>query len=275
MKNYALPLLLAFVLTGCSTYQYSARTVGVNRHNVHTKPIAVEVVPDYGRKVTASSEYQLTKNDAISEAEYRCIAENNIDVVVDPIIKLERTPLHPQKKYRATITGYAGNYKEAKAGVEAVAEYNKEDIEKYKLLSDPDFAQYYYSKGAGDVYYINSEISSAKQKLSAASLAFAPKGANKKNIEFDFTKSKKLRNIGMGLTLGGLASALLIGVPCMVEGDEEAYSAGIAFLTIGDIVFLSGIPIWCIGSSRMKKSNNNVRFSVGGTHNGAGLRVNF
>ena len=66
MKNYALPLLLAFVLTGCSTYQYSARTVGVNRHNVHTKPIAVEVVPDYGRKVTASSEYQLTKNDAIS-----------------------------------------------------------------------------------------------------------------------------------------------------------------------------------------------------------------
>ena len=79
----------------------------------------------------------------------------------------------------------------------------------------------------------------------------------------------------MGLTLGGLASALLIGVPCMVEGDEEAYSAGIAFLTIGDIAFLSGIPIWCIGSSRMKKSNNNVRFSVGGTHNGAGLRVNF
>lgn len=287
MKHFALPLLLALVLTGCSTYQYSARTVGVNRKNVHTKPMAVEVVPDYGRKVTASSDYQMTKNDAIAEAEYRCITESNIDVVVDPIIKVERAPLL-QKKYRATITGYAGTYKEAKAGVEAVIEYNKEDIEKYKLLSDPDFAKYYYSKGAGDTYYINSEVSATKQKQSLASLAFAPQ-SNKPVKQFDFMQSKKLRNAGIGLTIGGLIATYAIGIPClMAEGEEywdgynsyyytndAAVGAGIAFLTIGSAAVAAGIPMWCVGSTRMKKSNNNLKVSVGGAKNGLGLRVNF
>ena len=163
MKKFALPLLLAFVLTGCSTYQYSARTVGVNRNDIHTKEAAAEVVSDYSRTVTATSEFQATKNDAIKEAEYLCITNNNIDVIVDPIMKIERDPFQLQKKYKATIIGYAGTYKVAKAGVDAVKEYKKEDIEKYKLLTDPKFAQHYYKTDGGNVYYINSEIGTSKQ----------------------------------------------------------------------------------------------------------------
>lgn len=180
MKKFALPLLLALVLTGCSTYQYSARTVGVNRKDVHTKEIAVEVVPDYSRKVTGSSEYQATRNDAIAEAEYRCITENQIDVVVDPIIKVERDGLQVKKKYRATIIGYAGKYKVTEAGVDAVKEYKKEEIEKYKLLTDPEFAKYYYGKDGGDTYYINSEVSNGNQKGSAGIFSIAPKKAKSK-----------------------------------------------------------------------------------------------
>ena len=43
---------MVLVLTGCSTYQYTARTLGVDRQPVGTKEIAVEVVPDYERVVS-------------------------------------------------------------------------------------------------------------------------------------------------------------------------------------------------------------------------------
>lgn len=196
MKKLALPLLLALVLTGCSTYQYSARTVGVNRQNVHTKEIAVEVIPDYSCKVTGSSDYQATKNDAIAEAEYRCIMENQIDVVVDPIIKVERDGLQVKKKYRATIIGFAGKYKVTEAGVDAVKEYKKDEIEKYKLLTDPEFAKYYYGKDGGDTYYINSEISTGNQKGSSAIFPIVKKKAkSKKNKDQGGIFGNRIHNL--------------------------------------------------------------------------------
>ena len=207
MKKFALPLMLAFVLTGCSTYQYSARTVGVNRKDIHTKEVAVEVVPDYSRKVTATSEYQATKNDAIKEAEYLCITQNKIDVVVDPIMKIERDPFHLQKKYKATIIGYAGTYKVAKAGVDAVKEYKKEEIEKYKLLTDPKFAQHYYKTDGGNTYYINSEIGTSKHVSSVSSTTDS---VVKKGIVKQAKSKKKKNEDGLGI-FGGLVQSLGIG----------------------------------------------------------------
>ena len=57
MKKTVLPVLSAIILTGCSTYQYTARSIGVDRQNVGTKEIAVEIVPDYERTVTAVSDF--------------------------------------------------------------------------------------------------------------------------------------------------------------------------------------------------------------------------
>lgn len=291
MKKFLLPFTTALVLTGCSTYQYSVRTLDVDRQPVGTKEIAVEIVPDYDRTVTATSDFQLTKNDAISEAEHRCIVENDIDVIVDPIVKLERVPLQPQKKYRATVSGFAGTYKEAKAGVEAVKEYDMEDIEKYKLLSDPDFARYYYNHGNGDIYYINS--SSVKKESSPLPLAFAPKIKKRPVKEFDFMKSKRLRNAGIGLTVAGVVSTFAIGLPCFITGNsgqyyyspyggygyyeynDSAYSAGIAFMVMGSAAVVAGIPMWCIGSKRMKNADSSATMSIGGTQSGLGLRFNF
>lgn len=268
MKKVLFPLFMALMLTSCSTYQYSARTVGVNRQPIQTKEAAVEVVPDYGRVVTATSDYHITQKDAITEAEYLCIINNKIDVVVDPIMKVEYTPLQ-QKKYKATITGYAGTYNKAKAGVDAVSSYSKEEIEKYKLLTDPNFPQYYYNKGTGDTYFINSGASGPLK--AAASLAVAPKkGASTLTNNYDFTKAKKLRNAGAGMTIAGVLATLVIGVPVFVAAESEA---GIPFMTLGSMATVAGVPMWAIGAKRMKNSGANV--SVGGSKNGVGLKLNF
>ncbi len=284
---------MVLVLTGCSTYQYTARTLGVDRQPVGTKEIAVEVVPDYERVVTATSDFQLTKNDAIREAEYRCLTDNEIDVIVDPIVKIVREPLQPQKKYKATVTGFAGNYREAKAGVDAVKEYEKEDIEKYRLLYDPDFAKYYYNHGTGDVYNINSTVPSVIKGSAPKPLAFAPKMEKQTVREFDFTKSRRLRNAGIGLTVAGVVSTFAIGLPCYFTAEssyqysysypyggyyyynQSAFDAGVAFMVIGSAAVAAGIPMWCVGSKRMKNADRDLNVSVGGTQTGLGLRFNF
>ena len=272
MKKFIMPLAMALVLTGCSTYQYSARTVGIERHPVSSKEIAAEIVPDYDRTVTATSDYQLTRNDAINEAGYRCIIDNDIDVIVDPIVKVERAPIQSHKKYRATISGFAGKYRKTAAGVDAVKEYDKEDIEKYKLLYDPDFARYYYGKGTGDSYYINSSAPTPRKEYTPAPLAFAPKIKRQQIREFDFGNSRKLRNAGIGLTVAGVVSTFALGVPLYIS---EGGAGSIVFMTIGPAAVASGIPMWCIGAKRMKSSDRDANVSIGGSQTGVGIHFNF
>ena len=268
MKKLLLPLLMAFVLTGCSTYQYSSRSVGVDNRNVGAKETAAELIVDYNRSVTATSDYQMSKQEAIKEAEYFCITKNNIDVLVDPIFKIEYNPLELKKKFRATVTGYAGTYVITAAGVDAVKDYKIEEIEKYKLLTDPDFSKYYYNKGTGDSYYINSSASQMTKggaSLAGASLAVAPKLKARTPRTFDYGKSLKLRNTGRVLTIVGAFSAIVLGTAMMDEDGGEG------FMSLGSVCMAAGIPMWVVGSSRLKKSN----LSVSSSANGVGLRYRF
>lgn len=287
---------MALVLTSCSTYQYSSRTVDVRNRSIGAKETAVEVVADYSRTVSATSDYQRSKSEAVKEAEYRCILDNKIDVLVDPVFKVEFSPISSFRKYRATVTGYAGMYKTAPAGVDQVQSYTKEEIEKYKLLTDPSFPQYYYNNGTGDSYYINSSTGQVVKSAASGksgSLAFAPKVKTQKVKTYDFFKASQLRKRGMILTLAGVTSMFVIGIPCIstaesevyVDGyyggyydytyNEAQYSAGAAFTTIGAVAILSGLPMWCVGSYRMKRSGNDTKVSVGGTKQGVGVRLNF
>lgn len=272
MKRILLPLVMAFVLTGCSTYQYSSRTVGIDRYPVGAKEVAAEIVVNYDKVVTASSNYQLTKSDAIIEAQHRCIVDNNIDVIVDPIVKVERFSGKARKKYRATIQGFAGMYKVAKTGVDAVKGYTKEDIEKYKLLSDPDFARYYYNQSSGDTYYINSNAPAAPQKPEARSLAFAPKQKTMPMQQFDFMKAKRLRDAGIGLTVVGALMTSVLGSTVFALSDEDL---GMSFMFVGSAATVAGIPMWCVGAVRMKNSDRDAKVSVGSSKSGLGLRFNF
>lgn len=154
-----LPLLAIALLTGCSTYQYTSRYMGVDRRPIRTKEMSAEVLVDFTSKVSATSNYCLTKNDAIREAEYMCMIKYDIDVVVDPVFKIEYSPSELKRKYRATVIGFGGTYVNAPTGVDAVVGYDMEDVEKYKLMTDPSFAQHYYNESVGNTYYVNTRKS--------------------------------------------------------------------------------------------------------------------
>lgn len=156
-----LPLLAIALLTGCSTYQYTSRYMGVDRTPIRTKDQSAEVLVDFTNKVTATSNYCLTKNDAIREAEYMCLIKYDIDVVVDPIFKIEYSPTNTKRKYRATVSGFAGSYVNAPTGIDAVVGYDMEDVEKYKLMTDPTFAKHYYNESVGNTYYVNTRNANA------------------------------------------------------------------------------------------------------------------
>ncbi len=146
-------LLLTSLLTGCTTYQYYSRQVDVNRRYIDTDQQMAGINVDYSRQISATSNYQTTRKDAIAEAEFLCIQSYKVDVVVDPIMKIERNPWKIKKRYKATIVGFAGMYENKPTRVENAKGYTMEEIEKFKLLYDPSFPQYYYrNTNSGDTY---------------------------------------------------------------------------------------------------------------------------
>lgn len=89
--------------------------------------------------------------------------DNEIDVVVDPIFKIEKRGF---SGYRVTVHGFAGFYKTGKSGLDQVidGQYKKEDIEKYLLLTDPSFMKYYYNHGSCDGHVYNIKCAPCNEK---------------------------------------------------------------------------------------------------------------
>ena len=159
MKRKGLLFVLALggimlMQVSCSSYSYTSRSTDVRQRVINSSQATADLEINFQKKVTASSDWQKTPKQAMQHAIYQCIMNNNIDVVVDPIFQVETRSMTGS---RATVTGFAGNYK---LGVNAFQEvidknYKQEDIEKYLLLTDPNFAQYYYQGGSkGNVYNI-------------------------------------------------------------------------------------------------------------------------
>ena len=291
--SYLLLLLVAIVGTSCSTYQYTGRQVDVMKRSIGMSDQMAGIDVNFNKQVTATSDYQLTRKDAIEEAEFQCIQNSKIDVVVDPIVKVEYNPFKAKKRYKATIIGYAGTYKEAPTALDKSKEYTLEDIEKYKLLTDPSFPQYYYNNGAlGDNYYFGEQgVRTEKQSASLVVKNVAQKVAKHGRAPkvYDFHKSQQLRDAGLGLTGIGVASMIGIGVGCYIGGlntrpfydggikydyNFKAVSAGIAFMVIGAAEIVSGVTIASVGAARMKKAQKmDITLNAGG--NGIGLGLTF
>ena len=154
MKRIIIPLVvLVAALSSCTTYQYSARQMDVKRHDICASNQRVAVVVDYAHQVTATSDYQSSRKDAIADAEFRCIENEKIDVVVDPIYKIECNQI--KKRYRVTVIGYAGKYELLPSELEESKNYTREQIENYKLLTDPNFHLSSPPRESGDSYVIN------------------------------------------------------------------------------------------------------------------------
>ena len=236
---------------------------------------------DYTKQVTATSEYQLTRQEAIQEAEFLCIQHFKIDVVVDPIVKVEYNPFKLKKRYKATVVGFAGMYKEAPTKLDKSKEYTLEEIEKYKLLTDPTFPQYYYNNGEqGDQYYFGPKAEEVKKESSP----FIMQKINQNKINtpkiYDYQKSLKLRNAGIGFTVSGAIMMLGIGVGCYVGGlysyyyDYGLFATGTTFMTIGGVAMAVGIPMLTIGSIRTKKAGT-MNVTLNTTSNGIGFGLTF
>jgi len=311
-QSHFLPLmLLALFMSSCTTYQYTARQTEINRRPMDTKEQRAGIRVDYTKRVTATSSYQLTRKDAIAEAEFICIEEAKIDVVVDPIYRIEFNPFKWKKNYRATIIGYAGMYEEKQTLLDESKQYTIDDIEKYKLLYDPNFLPYYYQKDpiqGGDVYnyYIKSngggaapagayKMAPQPQQKTAPSLMLKnnqPKRPVKMMSSEEMFQAKKLRNAGIGTMCAGVVGCLVIGLPTYAKSfehyygpygyqeriNEAKYITGAVFMGVGAGVAASGVIIASVGGARYDKGKRAQRqmdltFNTGA--NGIGLGLTF
>ena len=315
-QSHFLPLmLLALFMSSCTTYQYTARQTEINRRPMDTKEQRAGIRVDYTKRVTATSSYQLTRKDAIAEAEFICIEEAKIDVVVDPIYKIEFNPFKWKKNFRATIIGYAGMYEEKQTLLDESKQYTIDDIEKYKLLYDPDFLQYYYQKDpiqGGDVYnyYIKSNGAAAApagayklapqpQQKKATSVMLQnnqPKRPLKLMSADEMFQAKKLRDGGL-ITMGvGVVTCLVVGMPVFFTGfdkiyvpysngyggyhkdDEGQIISGAVLMGLGAATGVSGIIMASVGGARYdkgKKAQRQMDLTFNAGANGIGIGLTF
>lgn len=165
-KSFYIILCVAMSLIGCTTYQFSARQVDVNRRQIDMNQQVAGIIVNYAKQVSATSSYQATKKDAIAEAEFMCIQNYKVDVIVDPILKMEYNPWKIKNRYKATIIGFAGMYEEKPSRLDDSKNYTREEIEKYKLLYDASFPRYYYNNAQeGDNYYFNTDKKEEKKSF--------------------------------------------------------------------------------------------------------------
>lgn len=145
-KSIFLLTVIAIVLSSCSTYQYTARQTDIDKQNIIMTPTVVDVRVDYTKRVNVTSKFCKTQAEALQEARYLAIVEGKIDVVVDPIVKVEKRA----RRYQVTLTGFAGYYENSRSFYEDVKQLRgvtREEIENYLILHRPEVLQYMNAKG--------------------------------------------------------------------------------------------------------------------------------
>lgn len=145
MKKFIILSLTIVSLYGCSAYRYSSRQISVENHNITASPTVVDVEVDYSKRIVETSRNCLSQFEALQEAKYNAIVNNNIDILVDMIYKVEQNGT----KYRVTVTGYAGYYKNSRSlydDINLLGKISKDDIEKYIILHAPAVVKYMNEK---------------------------------------------------------------------------------------------------------------------------------
>lgn len=222
---YALALgAIVLVQSGCTSYSYTSRSTRVNQNDIYASEQVADVTVDYKKKITATSDFQKFPNQAKQQAIYQCIMDNGVDVIVDPIFKIENRPI---TGYRATVTGFAGYIKTGKKEIDRMIEsgYSREDIEKYLLMTDPSFYQYYYQNGGqGNVYNIKCGGGASAPAPQIAPIVNLKKGGKKAPVALTgkqaaYKKAKQIRDAGIGLTCTGFFC--WIGIPMIAAGQKR------------------------------------------------------
>ncbi len=159
-----------------------SRGIDVNLYNAKQVPENAELKVNLDQKVSGVSDMQDTKKAAMQSAYYNCITQNNIDVVVDPIVKLTKYSTFTSRsvkntenakwwipQYKAEILGYGGTYVKFEKDADQVKKYdniNMESIVKYKLITDPTFHKSYYNNQKNNNNTVNFNSGKTKEKIS-------------------------------------------------------------------------------------------------------------
>lgn len=146
MKKIIILSIAVACLCSCSAYRYSFRQISVEKHNITASPTIVDVEVDYTKRIVETSRNCKNQLEALQEAKYNAIVNNKIDILVDMIYKVEQKGT----KYRVTVTGYAGYYKNSRSlyeDMKLLGEISKENVEKYIILHNPEVIKYINQKG--------------------------------------------------------------------------------------------------------------------------------
>jgi len=150
MKSKSIILLTMLIaISSCKITEHTTRSVDIDKTDIIMSPMIVDIHPDFSKKVCVRSNYCRTKEEAVQEARYRAIMEDSIDIVVDPIVQIEDRAI-TYKRYRATITGFAGYYENARTIYEDIEQnknLSREEIEKYLILHKPEVLRYMNDHG--------------------------------------------------------------------------------------------------------------------------------
>ncbi len=139
MKSITLLFGLVLLFTSCGTYQFSSRRIDVAHSPIQVTPLVADMKVDFSKKITTYSSWMKTASEARGDAYLKAITENNIDVLVDPIYKIESKPrfiiFFPRSQ--ATVYGFAGTYENPRGKLSLINEFSsveKENIEKYNMV---------------------------------------------------------------------------------------------------------------------------------------------
>lgn len=194
MKKIFVAALTAVLLASCTTYQYTARQTNVQRQDITTMPTVVDIRTDYTKRVNTVSNWHPKKEDAINEARYIAVITNNIDVIVDPVFKIQYRPYKAFRKYQVTLTGYAGYYTNPRTVYEDMTQlknYSREDIENYLLFHNPTVLQYLHA--TADVVNIYHENGHQPQPSASKEDQQTPQPASTQTSSKTQDKTKQKR----------------------------------------------------------------------------------
>ena len=160
-RNLLILIAVAIAFCSCSTYRYTSRETFIENQNIKATPTVVDLRVDYSKHVIETSSRCKTPEDALSEAKFNAVVNNNIDVLVDMLYKMEKRMF----KYQATVFGYAGYFRNSRSlfeDIKLLEKLDKEDVEKYIILHNPEVLKYINQKG--DVVNIYHEENQNQEK---------------------------------------------------------------------------------------------------------------
>lgn len=237
-------LLLVLVAASCKSVSYLSRGIDIHLKDANQSSLSAELKVDLNKKVTATSDMQDSKNEAIVHAYYKCITTNDIDVVVDPIVKITRYSTFTSSyikgaenakwwkpQFKAEINGYGGKYVKIETDVEQAKKFDNVDMNsviKYKIISDPEFYKSYYNKKSNNIFLNTNTVEPAKpspkKTLSQTELKPMASAPKVQNISYSdvMAKGKAIRKAGIALTVIG--TALLAPIGGTLYSIEEYHS---------------------------------------------------